>query len=284
MPILLVGIDFSTRSDRALRRAVLLARKARYELLLVAVLESETPDASREDEASAILLRIQRTIEDEDGVPCRMEVRTGSPSEQLAKAARAAGVHAMVIGPHRKRLIRAPFGAVTAERIVQQSQIPVIAANTLASGPYRRLLLPVDLEDASHRATEALRGLALAEVAEIVLLHTYDPEAREMLGRAMVSQESKRDYLSERADMASKELEDFAVTSGLDGAAQFVREAQGPLAAGIERFALEDGTNLIIVSRSQKGPIARCVLGSVTEDLLRAGKFDVLVAPSAPID
>lgn len=279
----MVGIDFSIRSDRALRRAVLLARKARYELLLVAVLESETPDAPREDEASAILFRIQRTIEDEDGVLCRMELRTGRPSEQLAKAARAAGVRAMVIGPHRKRLIRGPFGAVTAERIVQQSDIPVIAANTLPSGSYRRLLLPVDLGDASRRAAEALRALELAEDAETVLLHTYDPEAREMLGRAMASQETKRDYLSERADMASKELKDFAASNGLDGATQFVREAQGPLAADIERFALDDGADLIIVSRSHKGLIGRCILGSVTEDLLRAGRCDVLVAPSAPI-
>lgn len=283
MPLLLVGIDFSSRSDRALRRAVLLARESDYELLLVGVVEenaSTEPDGTQTSDASAVLRRMERTLNEDDGVRCRSEVRTGRPSEQLAKAAQEAEVDLMVIGPHRRGLIRDAFGAVTAERIVQQSQTPVIAANALPSGPYRRLLLPVDLGDASRQMAHAVRNLDLAEDAEIVLLHIYDPEAREMLGRAMASRETKRDYLAERASMAKKDLEDFAATVGLNRATQLVKESRGPMAADIGQFAVEDGTDLIIVSRSGKGLIGRSILGSVTEDLLRSGRIDVLVVPS----
>lgn len=282
MTMLLVGIDFSTRSDRALRRAVLLAREANFEILIVGVIEEGTSTGSedrRQREASTLLRRIQRTIIDHDGVPCRMEVRVGRPSEQLAKAAQDNSVDLMVIGPHGRRLIRDAFGAVTAERIVQHSRTPLIASNSIPSGPYRRLLLPVDLGDASRQAVKALPKLEFGKNAEIVLLHIYEPEARAMLGRAMVSQEMKGDYMSERAALAEKELKDFAASVGLKRATQLVTESRGSMVDDIERFAAADGTNLIVVSRSNKGLIGRSILGSVTEDLLRSGKLDILVVP-----
>lgn len=283
MTLLLVGVDFSTRSDRALRRAVFLARESNYELLLVGVIgkdASPETDGTRKSDAATILRRMARALSDDDGIRCRMEVRTGRPAEQLAKAAKDANADLMVIGPHRRGLIRDAFGSVTAERIVQHSQTPVIAANAPPSGPYRRVLLPIDFGDASRQAADTLRKLEFTDDKDIVFLNIYDPEAREMLGRAMVTQEAKRDYLSERAMMAKDELKDFAASVGFEHATLFVQETRGPMARDIEQFALEDGTDLIIVSRSHKGLIGRSILGSVTEDLLRAGKLDVLVVPS----
>ena len=283
MAILLLGTDFSTRSDRALRRAVLLARQTGCELLIVGVIEEDSSAGSLDTqrrEVSALLRRMQQTITDDDRVPCRVEVRIGRPSEQLAEAAQEAGATMMVIGPHQRALIRDAFGTVTAERIVDHSPIPLIAANGVPSGPYRRLLLPVDLEEASRRAARALGTLEFAGSAEIALLHVYDPEAREMLGRAMVTHDEKREYLSERAAAAKEDLRKFAASVGLEHATQLVEESGGPMAADIEQFASEDGADLIVVSRSDKGLIGRSILGSVTEDLLRSGKLDVLVIPS----
>ena len=283
MKLLVVGIDFSSRSDRALRRAVILARKLSSELLLInvigkgAVLEE---DERQESDASAALRRIARTLHEDDGLRCQIEVRNGRPAEQLAKAAQDANADLMVIGPHRRRLIRDSFGAVTAERIVQQVQIPVIAANTPPSGHYRRVLLPTDLENAFKDAAHFVQSLHLAKNAEIVLMHIYDPEAREMLSRAMVGQDLKRKYLSERARSAENELKAFADKFGLNRAARRVLEARGSESSNIEDFALEDATDLIILPRSQKGVIARSILGSVTADLIRSAKFDVLIVPS----
>lgn len=283
MSILLVGTDFSTRSDRALRRAVLLARQSGYELLIVGVTEEDISAGSLDTqrrEALALLRRMQQTIT-EDGVPCQVEVRTGRPSEQLAEAAQGAGAAMMVIGPHQRALIRDAFGAITAERIVHRSPIPLICANGVPTGPYRRLLMPVDLEDASRRAAQAIPALDFARGTELALLHIYDAEAREMLGRAMATRDEKSEYLSERAAAAKEDLRNFAASVGLEHAAQLVEESRGPMAAAIEQFAAADGTDLIVVSRSDKGLIGRSILGSVTEDLLRSGKLDVLVIPSA---
>jgi nucleotide-binding universal stress UspA family protein len=155
--------------------------------------------------------------------------------------------------------------------------VPLIAANDVPSGPYRRLLVPVDLEDASHRAAQALRALDFASEAEVTLLHVYDAEAREMLGRAMVSSDEREEYLTERAAAAKEELRSFAASVGLENAALRVEESRGPMTAEIERVAGECGTDLIVLARSDKGVIGRSILGSVTEDLLGSGKLDVFV-------
>ena len=185
----------------------------------------------------------------------------------------------MVIGPHQRSMIGDAFGAITAERIVKHSTIPLICANGVPAGPYRRLLLPVDLEDASRRAVQALRTVDFPGEAEIALLHVYDAEAREMLGRAGVTGKERKDYLAECVAAAKKDLRDFAASEGLEHATQLVTESRGPMAADIEQFAADDGTDLIIVSRSHKGAVGRSILGSVTEDLVRSAKLDVLVVP-----
>ena len=287
MKLLLVGIDFSSRSDRALRRAVILARKLSAEILLInvtgegAVLEE---GGRQESHPSATLRRLARTLHEDEGLRCHIEVRNGRPAEQLAKAAQDANADLLVIGPHRRRLIRDSFGAITAERIVQQVQIPVIAANTPPSGHYRRVLVPIDLDHAFKDAAHTFQTLNLADNAEIVLMHVYDPEAREMLSRAMVRQDLKRKYLAERARSADNELKAFADKFGLGRATRRVLEARGSDSSNIEEFALEDATDLIILPRSQKGVVARSILGSVTSDLIRSARIDVLIAPSGNSD
>lgn len=143
------------------------------------------------------------TITEQDGLACRTEVRTGRPSEELSAAARAFDARMMIIGPHRRALIRDAFGAVTAERIARRSPVPLLAANAVPSGPYRRLLLPVDLERGSRRAAAAAAGLGM-KGAEVTLLHVYDAEAREMLGRAMATSGEKAEYLSDRKAQAQR--------------------------------------------------------------------------------
>src|SRR5690606_35203489 len=134
------------------------------------------------------------------------------------------GAAMMVIGPHQRAPIRDAFGAITAERIVHRSPIPLICANGVPTGPYRRLLMPIDLEDASRRTAQAIPALDFARGTELALLHIYDAEAREMLGRTMATRDQKSEYLSERAAAAKEDLRNFAASVGLEHAAQLVEE------------------------------------------------------------
>ena len=71
MDRLLVATDFSPRSDRALRRASLIARKVGAVLSLVHVVDGDWPDALIEPERAAaadLLAALATTIRESDGI------------------------------------------------------------------------------------------------------------------------------------------------------------------------------------------------------------------------
>ncbi|EKF41950.1 UspA domain-containing protein [Nitratireductor indicus C115] len=77
---ILVATDFSERSDRAVRRAVLLARQTGAALSLVHVVDDDQPRQIVESEfgmASQLLEEQAKTLESVDGVSCHAEVRLG---------------------------------------------------------------------------------------------------------------------------------------------------------------------------------------------------------------
>lgn len=280
MRTILVGTDFSTRSDRALLRAVSLARQTGSELLIVTVIESNAsggswPEAQRS--ATTILRQTQAAITEREGLACRFEVRSGDPARELAKAAEDAGAKLMVIGPDRRRLIRDAFGAVTAERIVRVAPVPLIVAKADPWTAYQQILVPVELAEISQVALRDLRALDLTQGATISLLHVYDPEAREMLGRSMIQAPERRRYLDECAATANAELREFARSAAMDEALLIVEEVGGPVSATVARVAAETSADLIVVSPNRKGFFGRQLLGSTTENLLRTSRVDLLV-------
>lgn len=282
MAVLLVGTDFSTRSDRALRRAMLIARHADYELLVVHVIDDDQPGRMIEVQRAAaeeLLSDTQRTFVEDDGIACRTEIRFGRVPEQIIEAARVSGAGLVVLGPHRHSPLADWLGGATAERIVRRCPVPVIAAAAVPAGPYRHLLLPTDFGEASRRAAEAVRQLPFAHSSKASFVHVYDPEAREMLGRAMVPSEDRRQYLLECAERAATELAAFVRSLNWEATGEIVRASGGSIPSEIEKAAAEVDADLILLARSNKGVIAEAVLGSVTKSLLGAGEFDVLVVP-----
>lgn len=101
----MAATDFSKRSDRALRRATLLAGQFEATMLLVHVVDDDQPrrivDAER-DTATTLLRQMSTTLRDVDGVACETRValrRHCSGDSRLGdrpsgyRAASTAGAH-----------------------------------------------------------------------------------------------------------------------------------------------------------------------------------------------
>lgn len=281
MSLLLLATDFSARSDRALRRAVLLAKLGNHDLRIVAVLEEGRTDQHSldRDRAATLLDEIASSLAQVDGLPCTCELRVGHAPEELALAARESGASMIIIGPHRNSLIRDAFGTITSERIVQRSPVPVLAANGVPSAAYGDILFPVAFDENSRNTLDAARALGIAGTAGLTLLHVFDPEAREMMSRAMMLADERREYIAACAAEAEADLREFARSCGMNEARLLVEETSGLMAADVGRVASRFGHDLIVLSASEKNLIAKTLLGSVTADLLRSGESDILVVP-----
>lgn len=157
----LVGIDFSGASERALLSAVALAERERRELELVHVFEWDGPGlgegALRVDAADASgpvkgevrsLVRAARGRLAElcsslvgDRVPATIRVLVGDPASELCRAAEQSRAALLVLGTAGRRGLAGESAGRTASRTCTSSPIPVLLVAQNPSTGESQLLL-----------------------------------------------------------------------------------------------------------------------------------------------
>jgi Universal stress protein UspA and related nucleotide-binding proteins len=283
---IVVGTDFSSRSDRAIRRATILAKSLSASLTLVhAVDDDQAPRLVETGRAAAEILLAEQVlaIRQIDGVACQSLVVFGDASTAFLQACKDLEPDLAVIGPHRRHLFRDVFVGTTAERAIRVSRQPVLMANGTPAGEYRHVLLAVDLSTTSAAALNAVNHLGLDRKTALSVLYVFDaPVASTMLfsgiGKADVA-----DYVRDHELRASQELNEFLQRHGTPPATTFVRRADRPIAPIILQLAHELGADLVAVGTHGRTGLMKMLLGSVAEQVLRDADVDVLTVPSAPI-
>ncbi len=282
MKTIMVATDFSERSDRALRRATLLARHVGAGLDLVHVVDDDQPEriVESEREAAGRLLGEQAaTLRGVDGVSCKTQVVLADPFAGIVQATRDREPDLLVIGPHRRQLLRDAFVGTTAERTIRSVSCPVLMANAPPAGAYRQVLLTTDLSDGSRAAVEAFAALGIAPKASASILYVFDVP---LLGLAMgqsVSTSERERVLDRERQEAERQLAGFMAPYPADLAEAIVRpDVSGP-ANEILAAATDNEAGLVVVGTRGRSGLARLILGSVAEEVLRNARLDVLAVP-----
>ena len=128
---ILVPVDFSDCSRKALQYAVPFAKQFGAELILLHVVEPYPAvpemvpyDAESIQDARRELETLRKTID--DGVNSSASVRKDPPQLEIVEAARELGVDLIIISTHgRKGITRMVFGSTT-ERVVRRAPCPVL--------------------------------------------------------------------------------------------------------------------------------------------------------------
>lgn len=284
MTTILAATDFSTRSDRALRRAALLARRSGARLVLVHAVDDDQAErkiAAEMAAATTLLAEQARTFREVDGLDCEARVVTGAPFEGVIAAAREAEAGLIVVGPHRRRPLMDTFLGTTAERIIRASPVPVLMANGVPAAAYAHALFATDLSDCSAEAARRLAGLDLCQGAQLSVLYLFDaPEVRLML-RSSISTPKLRAHLAEVGRNAAGELSTFVRDTGLAPTGEVVRHIETLPAHDICSRARAIGADLVVVGTRGRTGLAGLVVGSVAMEVLRIATVDVLAVPPA---
>lgn len=283
MKTMMVATDFSERSDRALRRATLLARQFESAILLVHVVDDDQPrrivDAER-DEATTLLRQMAATLRDVDGVTTETRVILASPFVGIAQAVKDVTPDLLVIGPHRRQVLRDVFVGTTAERTIRSVDCPVLMVNATPAGHYRHVLQTTDLSDSSRDALLRFRELGLADQSRTSLLHIFDAPALRLVFSHSIPKDDQKHYLEEEQRDASLDLARFLSSTDLGRLRQIVRYEASPAQHEILKAAGEEQADLIVMSTHGRSGLARMLIGSVTEQVLKTAQIDVLAIPS----
>jgi nucleotide-binding universal stress UspA family protein len=281
MDRILVATDFSTRSDRALRRASLIARKTGSAITLVHVVDAELPERlSRPNEiaASQVLADSIATLKSHDGIEAEWRVVVADVHSGVLAAADEASADLIVVGPHRSRF-RDVFVGTTAERLVRQSTRPLLIAVDTPAANHRHTLLALDFDAASKTAARKALDMGIFDHTAVVVMHAFDAPGEGMMRRALESNDAVEGYVAGVGEAAAEQLQVLLDELQLPASSQTVASMKGTPARTILESAQEVGSDLIVLGANQRKGFERRLIGSVTADVIRDAHRDVLIIP-----
>ncbi|MFV0514703.1 MAG: universal stress protein [Jhaorihella sp.] len=285
MDTILVATDFSNRSDLALARAGLISTRTAARLHLVHVVDDDQKRqiVDGEVDASRQLLTEEAERLMETGVPrCTFDVVLGDPFAGIISAAEGLRPDLVVLGAHRRKLLRGIFVGTTAQRTIRRTKWPILMVNAIPQQDYHNALLASDLSKISRDAAAQLLELGLVDPRSIALLHVFDAPAQNLMMRGTITTLEMNSYLDSLQVEADKALAGFAAALGMDGAERIARHKNAGIFTVILDTAAMILADLVIVASQGKASFQKVFLGSVAEEVLRHADRDVLVIPPRP--
>lgn len=144
--------------------------------------------------------------------------------------------------------------------------------------PFKKILVPTDFSESSHRALVAACELARRFDASICMVHVYPPVLSTYPEGHLAINDTTHAELG-------KYLEKSLEATREEGERLLGRKVSAELAVGrdfeeIVRYATDGEFDLVVMGSHGKGVLSRFFLGSVTERVLRKSPCNVFVVRS----
>jgi nucleotide-binding universal stress UspA family protein len=279
---ILFATDFSPRSDRAGRRVLILAKQFEARLTLVHVVDDDQPNRlvkRAQAEASNLLNEMRQTIVEVDSIDCETSIALGEAFAGTLDVCAETDADMIAIGPHRRQILKDVFTGTTAERIIRNTVRPVLMVNAVPAGPYRHILVAVDMSECSAAAIHACIRFKFGEMAGITAAHIFDTPATGHMRRASLDDDEIADHISEEKQRANGKLKEFLRNQSFTTDNVVLRPAEAPTAVEILNIAEDCAADLIVIGTRGRTGLSKVLLGSVAEELLRIADRDVLTVP-----
>lgn len=285
---ILLATDLGARSDRALERAVQLARDWQSPLVVATVIEAgagridlmalrDPPDWYRGEDPEQVAERQLLEAMSAQGVDARFRVERGPPGDRLLEVAEAEGCDLVVAGVARhESLGRAVLGS-TVDRLARRSPVPVLVVRGRVQGPYRRMLVASDWSASAEHAMRT--AMAMFPQSAITVLHGYEVP---MAGLMDTTREQMLAAVRDQALADGREFIARCQPPGGVGSVSLVVERGDPSLL-MRMYASQYPVDLAVVATHGRSALLDVMLGSVAQRLLEDLPLDTLVVrkPSA---
>jgi nucleotide-binding universal stress UspA family protein len=268
----LVATDLSTQADHAIERALGLAAVHGAELDIVHVMEEGLPAEAQAEVKVTNENIIRKKLAARpfaDKVTVTIDMVVGKAETDIVERCVMSNADCIVLGLHDRLLAenRAIEGTL-AETIIGHSKVPVLLVGEEPGGPYRSVVVGMDLSPLSHAAIQA--AVLIAPKAALHLVHAYEaetPSGQETARQALESLIAGEKQLFERAALKAG-LPEIAVTA--------ITETGDPREVLKAQIAGRSADLLVLATHGRTG-LTRTLSGSVTTDLINERLCDVLV-------
>ncbi|MBB1473237.1 universal stress protein [Luteimonas sp. MC1782] len=282
---ILAASDLGPRCDRAIDRAMLLARDFRgaataatvldpAQTLLTEVQRRDAPPwyrpPSPRDQARAWL---QRQFDD-PAVAWDIHVDEGQPGERLSHLLDARGDTLVVTGPVRDGMLGPAMLGSTIDRLLRRAETSLLVVRERAQAPYRHLLVASDFSEPSRAALR--RARALFPAARVTLLHGFQLP---MLG--LSGTEPDASIASAQAQL-HEEGRAFLRAAAADGDQLELLVEHGDPARLVQQYVDTYAPGLVVVGSHGRGAVYELAIGSVARRIVATSTADTLVVGGLP--
>ncbi|HWK72956.1 MAG TPA: universal stress protein [Povalibacter sp.] len=276
---ILLATDLSARGDRALERAVSLAKHWKAHLTILHVLEEEMPSLDPD-----LLPSWKRSAEPVDKVrdhiladlgelaeAATILVERGATIDTIMRVAAISSSELIVIGVARNELLGQLMLGRTVDGLLRHSGVPVLVVKERVRHPYRRIVVATDFSESSRHALVTAMHFFADEAFDI--LHAYDAPMSGLVGdpatyRLQYRKLAELDceaFLRDTAELASRrERPNVLLEYGAPG--HLLRE-----------YAVDHSADLVVVGTHGRSAIFDVLLGSVAKQILEGVPCDTLV-------
>lgn len=272
---ILVATDLSPRSDRAVQRAVWLAKSHQARLTVLNILDDNLPDTLLREMQVKTTEHLERFVEQAaKGVPTTVLPAIGDPTETILEMIQDQDPALVVMGTHRPRPFMDALRETTVQRLVRLTDYPVLVVADPASQAYETILAATDF---SRSATIALNlAHSLAPKASITPVNALHVPYRGMLGGAA---DAAGDALVASFMAEAQEADQgWRAANALPVTMRPTKFVEGSPYGTLKSIALQGNAHLITAGAHGRSGDHRALLGSLANDLLRSPPCDILIA------
>lgn len=270
---ILLASTVTADSDRAMDRAVTMARSAGAHLYVVNVIDPGIlPKQYVADAMARAEAQLQDDVQDHaatGGIGLSTEILLGLPDAAIVEKAEAVGADLIIMGLSRDATLVRVFKGTTIEKVVRQSTCPVLTVKARPRRPYESILVALDLKAASRRALDF--ALSAFPSSTFTILHVDEGAKRTQGSAGTEANNLVTDVVAARCAAAGYP------TPGASGGAEIVilhDQAANVLAEEI----LRRRPDLVVLGTHGRTGMERLFLGSIAETLLETVPIDILIA------
>ena len=187
-----------------------------------------------------------------------------------------AGAGLIVTGLARNEALGRFWLGTTVDSLLARANTPVLVVKERPRAAYGKILVAIDFSETSLRALQTAARLFPDQ--PLSLLHAFDPPLA-----GMISEPAR--YRGEYRKVALADCIAFLAKAGLpaDPSGRFdIIVEHGDLETLAWQYVRDRGVDLVVVGKSDPGPLLGLLIGSNSQRVLSVLDCDVLVVPNRP--
>ena len=277
---IVVGIDVCEKSNKVLKRAFFLAKENKAQLFVIYAVQTPwlaMPDYFDRSEISIDKSGLKNKIEKkikvlnaDDKVIYSVSLKEGDADDVILHAAKSYKADMIIIGAHSKSKGAKHLLGTTAQKVVNQSHLPVLIVKKSVKDDYQDILAPTDFEIQSKQSVLIAKNIfPKAKISAVHAYETIDTEGPYTIYGYDLAHSNKMAKVHAKNEMKDF-IKEVSVKKGK------VIDAKLDNKKVILQYIEKDSCDLVVIGSQGTGGL-KALLGSVASYILNTSPCDVLI-------